>query len=367
MSTFRKLLRRGNDVTRLSLTVLAALVGSLSFAGVASAQPAPGWSPRVSFGGTLSFADNSSVVGQADGASFSFGMKVDAGADYNHGQHEWRNALGLLASVTRTPLIDEFVKTSDNLNLDSTYLYHVVPWFGPFARVSANTSMFRGTDVRASPVTYHLTQLDGTVTTLPTPSTELTLSDPFRPLTFKESAGIFVQPYQTVPATVELRVGAGAQEVLADGQLAIAATQPPTGAGGVVTDVDLQELQSANQLGGEVAASVWGAFVDKKISYKLDADAMTPFAHSALPMGDTRSAFALTNVQLDARVSFHIVDWASLEYQLKAIRQPQIIDAFQVQNTLLLTFGLSYGGKPPPPPPCTPIPPPPSAPAQGAP
>jgi hypothetical protein len=81
---------------------------------------------------------------------------------------------------------------------------------------------------------------------------------------------------------------------------------------------------------------------------------MIPAAHSALQPGDTRSPVALTNVQLDAKVSFRLVEWASIDYQLRAIRQPQVVDVFQVQNTLLLTFGLSYGGKPPLPPPCTP-------------
>jgi hypothetical protein len=58
--------------------------------------------------------------------------------------------------------------------------------------------------------------------------------------------------------------------------------------------------------------------------------------------------FALTNVQVDANLSFHLVDWASLDYQLKAIRQPQVIDQFQVQNTLLVTFGISYANRPAP-------------------
>ena len=423
MSTFRRTLRRGNDVTRLSFTpALAAFAASLSFAGITSAQPAPpagvpaaggapppppaapavagaasaikgvtpeyvdkpdfaagrkeGWSPLVHIGGSVSLANNSNVVGQVDGTTFSFGMKLDAGADYNLDKHEWRNSLGLIASVTRTPVIDQFVKTTDNLAFESIYLYHALPWFGPFVRFSANTNMFRGTDVRPTPVQYQIVNADGTagqvLTTAPT--NQMTLSDPFRPLTLKESLGLFVQPYRSDPVTVELRAGAGAQEVLANGQLALSGSQPPMGLPGMtatmapVPIIYLQQLASANQLGAELAASVWGGVLDKRITYKLDLDAMTPFAHTALAPGDTRSAFALTNVQIDAKVIFHIVEWASLDYQLKAIRQPQVLDAFQVQNTLLLTFGLSYGGKPPAPPPCTPCAAAPAAPpAPGAP
>ena len=184
-------------------------------------DPRPdGWSPAVSLGITAAFANNSGVVGQSDGTSFSFGMKGDAALNYNRGLHEWRNTLGVVASVTRTPVITDFVKTSDNLNLDSIYLFHALPWFGPFARFSLHTSMFRGTDVRPTAVNYFITQADGTKS-LVANSTSLTLSDPFRPLTFKETIGLFAQPYVSVPASFELRLGAGAQEVLADGQLAV--------------------------------------------------------------------------------------------------------------------------------------------------
>jgi hypothetical protein len=333
-----------------------------------------GWDPRISVGATGSFANNSNVAGQLNGSSFSFGYKLDAGADYNHGRHEWRNTLSMNAGVTRTPAIDAFVKTNDTASIESIYLYHIIPWFGPFARVSVNTSMFRGVDVRPVPagyvpgtkVVYPVKNPDTTMATpfVLTPDcttgtcfTELPLSDPFRPLTFKQSIGLFVQPYQTTPLTVELRGGAGAQEVIANDQLAVV-IDPMTQA------VSYQRLETANQIGPELALSLWGSFVDKRVTYKIDADAMTPVVHGTLPPGDTRNAFQLTNVQLDASLHFKLVEWASLDYQFKALRQPQVLDAFQVQNTLLLTFGLSFGGKPPPPPPCTPCaaaPPPPGA------
>jgi hypothetical protein len=406
-------------VTRLTLGSLAATALLLP-AGIAAAQPAPpagvpavaappppaapavagaatavsgvtptyvgkadfkpdarpeGWSPAVSLGVTAAFANNSSVVGQIDGSSFSFGMKGDAALDYNHGLHEWRNTLGVVASVTRTPVITDFVKTSDNLNLDSIYLFHALSWFGPFVQFSGNTSMFRGTDVRPTPMNYVITRTDGTTAYL-THANSLTLSDPFRPLTFKETIGLFAQPYVSTPFAFELRAGAGAQEVLADGQLAVTGTTPNGQAASAMlplpptpnTDdyVSVKQLSNANQLGPELAASIWGSFMEKRVTYKVNADVMTPAAHSALAPGDTRGAFALTNVQLDAKVSFHLVEWASIDYQFRALRQPQVVDVFQVQNTLLLTFGLSYGGKPAAPPPCTPCAAPAPAPAAPA-
>ena len=318
-----------------------------------------GWIARVSTAGTVNFANNSNVVGQVDGSSFSFGLKFDGTLDYNHEKHEWRNTLGALGAISRTPVINSFVKTSDNLAFDSIYLYHVVPWFGPFARVSVNTSMFRGTDVRAATSHYVITHLDGSIQKVT--GNELALSDPFKPATFKQSVGVFVQPYTSEPFTLELRAGAGGQEVLANDQYSVVPPAAPKA--GMLVDpfeVDVKQLADVNQIGAELALSVWGSFVTKKITYKVNADALTPFVHSALPAGDTRGAFALTNIQIDGALSFHLVDWASVDYNLKAIRQPQVIDNFQVQNTLLLTFGMTYTNKPPPPPAPPPPPPPPA-------
>jgi Protein of unknown function (DUF3078) len=347
-----------------------------------------GWDPRLSVGATGSFANNSNVAGQLSGSSFAFGYKLDAGMDYNHGNHEWRNSLNMNAGITRTPAIDAWFKTGDNVQVESIYLYHIVPWFGPFARGTITTSMFRGVDVRPVPATYvkgtgatpnpviYPVANPDTTAAAPlvlTPDcstgtcfTQIPLSDPFRPLTFKQSIGLFVQPYQTTPLTVELRGGAGAQEVLADNQLAVVTNSLPAATPNPAMPssypLSYQRLANNNQLGPEVALALWGSFQDKKVTYKINADAMTPLAHPALPPGDTRNAFALTNVQLDATVSFRLVDWASLDYQFKALLQPQVLDTFQIQNTLLLTFGLSFGGKPAAPPPCTPCAPPPPPP-----
>jgi hypothetical protein len=51
-------------------------------------------------------------------------------------------------------------------------------------------------------------------------------------------------------------------------------------------------------------------------------------------------------------LSFKLVEWASLDYILKTLRQPQLVQDWQVQNMLLLTFGYSYSRRqfqPPPP------------------
>jgi hypothetical protein len=296
--------------------------------------PRDGWSPRLTLGATGSFGDNRSVVGQTDGGTLGFGLKFDVGADYRHGHHEWRNLLNLAAGLTRTPVLPVFVKSADVLALESIYLYHVTPWFGPFVRATMLTSMFRGADIRPAPVTYAITRTTGVVDEKK--GSHLVISEPFRPITFKQSVGPFLRPVEREMVNVEVRAGLGGQETIARGQLAVSddAATPA---------IEVKELDNVNQLGVQAAMDVWGAVSDKRVTYRVGIDVMVPVAHSMLRAGDDRTAFDLTNIEMGGALSFKLVDWASLDYELKAIREPQVLDAFQVRNTLLLTLGLSYG------------------------
>lgn len=292
---------------------------------------------RLSSGATFSLTNNTSVVGQPDGSTYILGIKVDGLFDYNHAEHEWRNAIALGAGVARTPLIDELVKSRDSLNLESIYLYHVIPTFGPFARLVLDTAMFRGTDVRPGPTTYLIRRRDGTTDTRT--GARLALTSPFQPLMLKQSLGAFFRPVTQDAVNVELRAGGGGRETIARDELAISddANTPA---------IEVNELDNVYQLGVEVTAQVWGAFSEKRVNYRASAEAMTPIAYSALPAGDDRSALELTNIALVGALSFKLVEWASLDYELRAVREPQLLDEFQVQNNLLLTFGVNAGNLP---------------------
>jgi Protein of unknown function (DUF3078) len=333
---------------------------------VAPPEDAPGRpdgvSPGLAVGATVNFSDNRSVVGQPDGSSLTVGSEIDASLDYNDRAHEWRSSLGSSAGVSRTPTLDEFVKTRDELRFETIYLYHLTEAAGLFARFALNTSMFEGSDLRATAADYAIARTDGTTQAIR--GRRLKLTDPFQPLTLKQSLGGFVQPLTTDEIRLEARAGAGAQEVIADGQLALvddAATADV---------VEVKELSSFNQLGVEAVANAWGALASQRLSYNVGIAAMVPLAHTALPAGDDRNSLELTNIEFSAGLSVKLFDWASLDYKLKVLRQPQLLDEVQVSNNLLLTIGLALGSKAPkepPPPPCEPaLPAPPAPPAPPA-
>ncbi|MEO5729071.1 MAG: hypothetical protein ABI134_30545 [Byssovorax sp.] len=298
-------------------------------------KPKEGWSPRLALGATASFGDNRSVVGQTDGGTLAFGLKFDVGLDYRRGGHEWRNTLNLAEGMTRTPVIPVFVKSVDQLAVESIYLYHVTPWFGPFARATMLTSMFRGADIRPAPVTYEIARVTGEVESVT--ASRLTLSEPFHLMTLKQSLGPFLRPVEREMINVEIRAGLGAQETIAKGQLAITDDDSP--------EIEVKELANVNQLGVQAAADVWGTISDKRVIYRVGVDVMLPLLRTSLVAGDNRSTLDLMNVEMGGQLSFKLVEWASLDYQIKAIREPQVLDAFQVRNSLLLTLGLSYTGE----------------------
>ncbi|AUX23919.1 uncharacterized protein SOCEGT47_044490 [Sorangium cellulosum] len=293
---------------------------------------------QLSSGATISFTNNASVVGQPDGSTLILGIKLDGLFSYNHAEHEWRNTVALGAGVARTPLIDELVKSRDALNVESIYLYHLIPTLGPFARLVLETTVFRGADVRPEPATYLIQRRDGTTDTRA--GDRLALTSPFQPLMLKQSLGAFYRPVTQDAVNVELRAGAGGRETIARGELAISDdASTPT--------IEVSELDNVYQLGAEATAEAWGALSEKRVLYRASAEAMIPIARSALPPGDDRGALELTNIALVGALSFKLVEWASLDYELRAVREPQLIDRFQVQNNLLLTFGVSTGNLPP--------------------
>ena len=357
---------------------------------VVADAPAPnGLTASLRGDATLALNDNQKVVGQPDGGTFNMGVKIDAKADYLHDEHEWRNSVLLNAGITRTPTIPEFIKNTDALQIESIYLYHLKPWIGPFARIRLETPMFAGTDVRPGATNYKITQQDGTVVQTCDPNsgvdcttTKLPLTNGFAPLTLKESIGVFAQPYKSKPVNVEARVGVGGQQILADKQFAVTdiadapdncpAAGDPTQKSAVPC-VEVTQLSDVLQVGLEANLELWGTLYDDKITYKVYGGFLAPFAHGPLPAsytdaGGQDDVGQLTNIDLGANINLKLTEWASLGYEFKAVRVPQLLpDTFQVRNSLFLTIGYGIDTKPAaPPPPAAPAPAP-AAPAPAAP
>ena len=314
-----------------------------------------GWVPGLAIGASFNLLDSRAVVGQQDGTTVTLGGAVDGSLELNAGIHEWRNTLSASAATARTPLTEEFVKTGDGLSVETIYLVHVIEVFGPFARLAMDTQMFAASDVRATAVDYVVSNLDGTTSEFT--GRRLALTEPFQPLTLKESLGVFVQPVRRLELELEARGGLGAQETFAEGGLAITDDE-------ATAALEVSEVDDNFQVGAELVINAWG-FVDeaKRISYSAGFGVLFPFVTSALPDGDERNLGQLTSVEAKLGLNVKLFDWASLGYRLEAARMPLLVDDWQVSNNLLLTLSAAFGSKAPAPP--KPSSPPSSAEAEG--
>ena len=294
---------------------------------VAPEAEASGWRAFMKAGGSANFDHNSKVVGQLEGASTTLGLTLNTEGGYKKGQHAWWTTLQIGQTVSRTPAIDAFIKSGDSLVLDTEYLYRIesAPWLGPFVRAGLATALFAGYDHRGNKVDYA-----GAVDEKQ--KNELRLTDPFSPLRLKQSAGVFAKPYEENTATLTFRLGAGAREVFADGQLAVSDDDATENI------IEVIELNSYQQVGAEVAAVLEGKLHSDKVSYKLGGEILLPFiSHPEDP--EDRGVMELANVEAFFDIGFQLVEWASLSYQIKARREPRLIDGLQLENHLLLTFG----------------------------
>lgn len=287
-----------------------------------------GWKPAASISALYSTSTSENVIGQTDGTSQVYGLSFKGSYTLIKELSEWRNSLNYTGATTKTPAIPRYIKSSDELKLESIYLHSLpsYPKIGPYVKGSATTALFRGEDVRNTSTTYVINNSDGSVRGTQTDSS-LPLTDAFKPLTLQESLGMFWKPKNNENMTLELRGGLGAIQVFAKDQLAV---QDKAN----TTSVEITELKSFTQTGLE-AGLLFKGKIDEKTMYELNAEALTPLIKES---NETRDSFRLTNFNVAARLSSQITSWASIAYDYKLKMQPQLIEKAQIQHMLVLNI-----------------------------
>ncbi|PIE20315.1 MAG: hypothetical protein CSA66_00760 [Proteobacteria bacterium] len=283
------------------------------------------WDPSLSLGASLALSSNSDVVGQPDGSSYTVGLNLHGSLNYLKEMHDWRNTLKIQEVFSRTPIIDSWVKTIDQLLIESIYYMRITPRFGPFASFKMETAIFEGFDVRGADTTYVLAG-----DTLATSVRRIKLTDAFQPLVLKESIGVFYRPIAEDFLGINLRAGFGAHETFAAGALVVDDSAD-------TAELELRELEDFVQAGAVIGLEAKGELEDGRVSYSAHGEVMFPLINDD---AEDRSVMDLTNYDFGVKIAFKLFEWASLDYEFKAYLQPQVSEDWQVQNNLLLT--LSY-------------------------
>lgn len=284
-----------------------------------------GWSYNLKLAANMNVASNRDVVGQLNGNSLLFGASAITSAGYIRGKHQLLNNLSLSEAWSRTPVLDRFVKSNDSLELQSIYNYFVNEVTGPFARVALETILFETERVTPTDVTY---VREGVPTETVTTSS-LRLSDSLQPLTISESLGWFVQPLRSEPLNIMGRAGLGGRHTFAEGARAISDDADTTGM------VPYQVLSDVHQAGAELFAGLDGKDVGGRLVYSAGVSVLFPLLNND---DADRSVLELTRVALAGSLGMNAMSWLSVNYQLKVVRDVQLIDAVQVQNSLLISL-----------------------------
>jgi hypothetical protein len=330
----------------ITITILTASAG---IAG-AQAQVVPGgeiagggkddvskWNPSLAGTATVSLVSNSNVVGQVDGFSTLVGLGVVGGLDYVKDRHVLRNTLSISESLARTPVIDEFVKTNDVVQLEGLYNYFITKNLGAFGRLAITTSAFPADDVRGVPTSW-VEKPRGGGTPIPLEQNALRqrLASSFEPFTINESVGGFAEPVRRDKLALSLRLGVGGRHTFAEDVLLIDDDD-------ATPEVELLGLANVHQFGLEGFAGALGKFDGGKISYKVGLSVLYPAINND---EFDRSAGSLTRVGFESAITFNAYEWMSVVYSLAVTRDPQLFpegeELTQVQNNLLLTFKYAF-------------------------
>ncbi|MEM6533155.1 MAG: DUF3078 domain-containing protein [Myxococcota bacterium] len=317
-----------------------------AFAGIASAQDMvpevpesvekklgddpeaeEGWKVSAKISATGSYNNTQNVVGAQDGNTIQIGGQLNAAANYRRGKSDWENSLSLNLTTSRTPAIDAFIKSTDELKLKSTYVYRLTDKIGPFAQVGAVTAILEGQDVRSGAFTAILDGETTDITANADGVAQVDLTNPFEPFTLNESAGFFAAPIEEKTITARLKLGVGGEHVISQDGFFLADDE--------TTDaVEYNRLVSSNQAGAVFEGSATGQVVEN-VTYEF---ALKLF-YAAVSDLDELDGSDRLSTEVDAKLKVSLSEAASLDYVLIVRDIPWISEETQVTNGVLLSIG----------------------------
>lgn len=293
-----------------------------------------GWKRKLSVGATGSATSSTSVVGAVDGTTTQVGLLLDGESTLTSGSHEWQTVLKLQHARTRTPVMDAWVKSQDNLEIQSTWTYRLgaLPWVGPFARAKLQTQVTTGYDVRPTDVNVVQTAVDGSSkTVLAEAESDIDLTSPFEPIVVAETAGAFAKPIEGKKLNLDLKLGVGGQHIFARGGYALTGFDAPT------ATVKVKEIETSHQVGGEGELEAKGE-LNELVKWRGKARLFLPLVTAS---EQAVSGAAAMTTEISATLSVKLAKWASLDYVLNVRRLPLVLRDWQVQHGLLLTTGFN--------------------------
>lgn len=289
-----------------------------------------GWDNYLNLGVTGNLTDNKKVVGKTEGQATTFGTKIEGAIDFKEQEQEWLNSINLLLSYNRTPQLGRYTKSDDTFEAESLYKYYLGASSGAFTRLNIDTALLAGYDERDVDTTYIVRKSGGGTQVVTTDRLKLTQG--LRPFRIRESVGVFTNLVDIPLFKIDIKGGVGMRQVVADHQRVLDDDS-------LTPEVEVKTLTNTQKAGYEIGSEFGGATEDKRISYKISANALFPFYES--PDDDDvtgKNTYEKRVLDLSGKLSFKVAEWASLDYTYKMVRDPSILPDAQVTQSFLFSL-----------------------------
>ena len=330
-----------------------------------------GWYPKLHIGGTAQVSYNNHVDGVTDGVAFTFGLVVnfglDAVADFGkNGKLEWINTIDLEDQMTKTPTIDDFVKSKDKLDFQTLLKYRIpsADWLAPFLSFRLQTSLFPSAYLSDKNVIVrkydYNTAIDGKdadvaeigsthkglldASSVARAQQGYKLADSGNPLVLTEKVGLVLDAYESKPFNASFQVALAGQElIVANDEDDDASTWQYVSFDDDSDDAyyDIRRIVDTNSLGLDVTADFKGVVVEC-FNWNVFGRLYYPFV---VDEDHGLDGADLIHAEIGAKVSVKISDWGSFDYTLEVKRDPFVTTLWQVSTNVLFTVGFDIFGK----------------------
>lgn len=309
------------------------------------------WTLRGVVGGSVVFNDTDQAE-QQQGTSYGASVFFDGSLTYREDAHLWHTRLELEEEQTRAPEDDYFTNDADRLFAHTIYTYVVVPWFGPYARAGAETSLLTRHQAIANPAyvcppgpdgglaapcsTRVVDGPDGPQTLIDVDRDaaeevdRLELGGSFAPLQLRQGSGGNFRVLRKRTIELDLRLGLGARQTLANGLRTYGARQsrpdPTADDPDRVLAVYAYELVEDSYVTGVEGTIVGFARPLPWVTVSTEFDGLLAFDQE-------NSSFTWRN-----QISLRLASFASLNYRYNLTLDPAIIDETQTEHDVQLRF-----------------------------
>lgn len=299
-----------------------------------------GWDINLIVGGSVEFTHSDNVIGKNEGMLLDVAAFIEAVGAVLINQHYGYGRLNVeLGGRLDIPDPDKenererpFVTNVDELALDLLYAYKLLPWFGPYVRNSFESNMLKGVQVFDEPTSVrrvdsqgnNITVRDGQIIrvtdpVLATDVLEIELTESFAPIFLGAGTGVRFDFSAGFWFNFDARTGLGLRQVFARDSFVLDDDDD-------TPEIELRLLDDITQFGAEGALILeFNPF--QWLQAKTDAEILVPFDDPDNLLLNFRGA-----------VTLRLGSIASLNYTIRITEDRELIDATQIDQSVLLRF-----------------------------